>query len=122
MYRVTVFHTLDDLFDDLAAAPVKFARGAAVAVKKNVEGGTRKAKALARERGGPHGKNYYKRISGEMTGPMSGEYGPEGVPKSDFVGAGYRNSAPNLDLPNSADIIGPKFASDVRGVLDEVFW
>lgn len=119
---VRVVHDLDDLERDLRALPVTFAREAPLIVRRNVNEGNRLAVQFARERSGPHGKNYYKRLSGEMTGTTTGEFGPEGVPKSNFVGAGFRHEAPNMDLPDAADIIGPKLAHDVRSMLDEMFW
>ncbi len=119
---IRVTHNLDDLEADLRALPVTFAREAPRIVKRNTEEGNRLARQFARERGGTHGSNYYKRISGEMTGPLQGEFGPSAVQGEQYVGAGYRHSAPNMDLPDSADIIGPKFAGDVRDLLDRMFW
>lgn len=121
-YRATVAHSIGDLADDLAAIPVKFTVRASGAVKNNVEAGNKLAQSHARARSGPHGKLYYKRLSGEMTGPMTGEYGPTGVVEGNAVGAGWRTSGPNLDLPNSADVIGPKLAKDVGDILDGLFW
>lgn len=120
-YRVNVTHTIGDFANDLASIPVKFASEAPVIVRRNVEQGNKLAQANARARSGPHGRLYYKRLTGEMTGLMRGEYGPHGDPQV-FVGAGYRSGAPNLDLPLSADVIGPKLAKDVRDLLDRLFW
>lgn len=119
---IRVVHDLDDLERDLRALPVTFAREAPQIVRRNVNEGNRLARQFARERSGPHGSNYYKRISGEMTGVLKGEYGPSAVVGEQYVGAGYRHEAPNMDLPDSADIIGPKFAGDVRDMLDGMFW
>lgn len=118
--RVRVINTLDDLADDMRAIPVRFAEKAPQVVDWNVQRGLKIAQRLARERGGPHGKNYWKRLSAEMTGPLTGEYGPHsgGTP----VGGGYRHRGPNLDLPNSADIVGPDFADDVGDMVDGLFW
>lgn len=121
-YNIRVVHTIDSLFDDLRNMPAKEAVALPKIVKANVTRGNKLAQNFSRERSGPHGKAFHKRMSGEMTGPTSGEYGPEGAPKTNFVGAGFRNSAPNMDLPDSADIIGPKLAKDVRDMLDRLFW
>lgn len=121
-YRVTVHHTLDGLFDDIKALPVKFAAEVPGIVKKNVEAGNRIAQGFARERSGPHGRLYYKRLSAEMTSPTSGEYGPTGDVEGNAVGAGWRTGGPNLDLPNSADLIGPRLAKDVSDLADRLFW
>lgn len=118
---VRVTHDLDNLADDLARIAAEAKPKLSKVVKRNVEAGNRIAVRLAREKSGPHGKNYYKRLSAEMTGPLQGEYGPEGIPKSDFVGAGFRHGV-NLDLPNSADLIGPKFGRDVLDEAGSWFW
>ena len=117
--RVRVVNTLDDLYDDMRAIPVRFAEKAPQVVDWNVNRGLKIAQRLARERSGPHGKSYFKRLSAEMSGPLSGEYGPHagGTP----VGGGWRHNGPNMDLPNSADIIGPDFAADVGDMVDGLF-
>lgn len=117
--RIVVHHTIADLAGDLAGIPVAFARKAPGVVRRNVNEGNRLAQQFARDKAGPHGKNYWKRLSSEMTGPLSGEYGPHdgGTP----VGAGYRHGDGNLDLPNSADIIGPKFAKAVGDLAESLF-
>jgi hypothetical protein len=116
-----VTNTLDDLAADIGAIPVRAQAALPRVVHKNLTKGNRIAQRLAREKAGPHGKNYWKRLSAEMTGPLSGEYGPEGEPKSDFIGVGFRHGV-NLDLPNSADQIAPKFAGDVLDAADGLFW
>lgn len=122
MASIRVTHDIDDLASDLAAIPVTFTKKASGVVRKNAKEGNTLARGFARAAAGPHGAAYYKRIGWEMTGPLSAEYGPEGIPKTDFVGVGFRNGGPNLDLPNSADIVGPKFAHDVGDVIDGLFW
>lgn len=120
--RVSVSGGVSDLADDLAKIPVKAARGLATATKRNVNQGNAVARRFARESSGPHGKNYFKRITAEMTGPFEGEWGPTGDVAGNAVGAGWRNGPPNTDLPRSADIQGPKFAKDVGDVVDGLFW
>jgi hypothetical protein len=119
MVRVRVVHDLDDLASDLAGIPVSFARRAPGVVAKSAREGNKLAQGFAREKSGPHGKNYYKRLSAEATGPLTWEYGPHdgGTP----VGAGYRNGGVNLDLPNSADVIAPKFGDAVGKLADDLF-
>lgn len=118
--RVVVHHGIGDLASDLAEIPVEFARKAPGVVAKNAREGNKIAQRLAKERSGPHGKNYFKRLSAEATGPLSWEYGPHdgGTP----VGAGYRTDGPNTDLPTSADLIGPKLGKDMGDLLDGLFW
>lgn len=121
MASIRVTHSIGDLAADAAAIPVKFARKAPGVVLRNAREGNKIAQRLSRQKAGPHGKNFYKRMSAERTGPLTAEYGPEGSPKTEFVGVGFR-SGENLDLPNSADQIGPKFASDVLDAADGLFW
>lgn len=118
--RVRATHTLGDLFTDLAAIPGKFSSEAPTVVLKNADKGNKIAQRFAREKAGPHGKAYYKRLSAEATGDLVAEYGPHegGTP----VGAGFRHNGPNMDLPNSADIVGPYFADAVGDMAERFFW
>lgn len=118
---IRVRHTLDDLAADMAQVPVKLAVEAPRVVGRAAREGNAIARGFARSGAGKHGKSYYKRLTSEMTGPLSAEYGPEGIPKSDFVGIGFRSGV-NLDLPRSADIEGPKFADAAGDMLEGLFW
>lgn len=118
MLHVRITGGVGDLAGDLATAPPKFIRSASSAVRRNATEGNKIAQRLSREKAGPHGKNYYKRLTSEMTGPLTAEYGPEGDPKTEFVGVGFR-SGENLDLPNSADLIGPKVADQLGDAAEE---
>jgi len=119
--RLKVTEHIGDLVTDLSSAPVKVAKKAPKIVKRHADLGNLTAQRLARAKSGPHGKDYYKRLTSEMTGPMRAEYGPEGIPKTDFIGADFRHGV-NLDLPNSADLIAPKFAKAIGDMVDEVLW
>lgn len=119
-FSIRVTHNgVADLARDMDKVFVRSEKAFAATTRRNLAAGTKLARRFALEAAGPHGKDYYKRISGEMTGPYSGEYGPEGIPKTDFVGVGFRHGV-NLDLPNSADIIGPKFAKDINADVDDL--
>lgn len=122
MVRVEVRDSIGDLASDLANIPPRAATKFVGVVRSNVREGNKLAQGFARESSGPHGKNYWKRLSGEMTGPYTGEYGPTGTVVGNAVGAGWRHGPPNTDLPKSADIIGPKFAKGVGDVVDGLFW
>lgn len=120
--RVSVEHGIGDLARDCAQIGRTTQAKMARVVKKHTTEGNREARRIARAAAGPHGSNYFKRIGAEMLTPLMGEYGPEGEPKTDFVGAGYRNGGPNTDLEKSLDIVAPKFRRAVDEVLDGVFW
>lgn len=119
--RVHVYHDIDDLASDLAAIPVKFAAEAPGVVAKSARKGNKLARQFAKEGAGSHGTNYYKRVTPEARGALEWEYGPEGIPKSDFVGVGFRHGR-NTDLPRSADAIGPDFQDSVGDLVDRLFW
>lgn len=100
-----------------AAVPL---RGNAV-VLRNAEYGNTIAQGIAKAAAGPHGANYYKRLSAELTGPLTAEYGPEGPPKSDYVGVSGTAGAMR-DLTKSAKRVAPRFQRDAGRLLDGLFW
>lgn len=120
--RVNVRHTIGDLARDMGGISARAEADLGAVVRRNVYQGNRLAQRLSREKAGPHGTAFYKRMQPEMTGPLTGEYGPVGIPKSEFVGVGFRHGGTNTDLPRSADVQGPKMAADVRDLLDRWFW
>lgn len=121
MARIRVIGGVADLRDDLAAIPPKTRIYLRRIGSFNARNGNRLAQRYARQGAGPHGKDYWKRMTHEQTGPLTWEYGPEGVPKTDFVGVGFRHGT-NTDLPRSADVQGVRMASDVRKMVDGLFW
>lgn len=118
--RIRVRHTIDRLADKYEKIPAQAMVGMNRIVRENVDYGRDLAKALAREQAGPHGQNYYKRITSEMTGPLEGEYGPTGSPKTEFVGVGFRSGI-NTDLPQSADKVTPAAAADLRRLITRLY-
>lgn len=119
MMRIHVEHSgITDLASDLRTVAVQAPARMVRVVGKNVRLGERTAKRLAKASSGPHGENYFKRITSESSG-LEGEWGPHdgGVP----VGGGWRHGE-NTDLPRSLDIVGPKFAKDVHDEVDDLFW
>lgn len=120
--RIHVTGGVGDLAADMAKIPVKAAKDMAVVTARNVRQGNREAQRIARAKAGPHGSNYYKRLTSEMHSPFSGEYGPNDTVGGPPVGAGYRHGPPNNDLAESLDIQGPKFRKDVADLPDKWFW
>ncbi|WP_370290244.1 hypothetical protein [Nocardioides sp.] len=125
--RISVDYSgITDLRDDLAALPRRASNDVRRAVRHASIVGNRIAKDEARAKSGPHGRNYFKRIKvdaprGSVMGWWSAEYGPTGVPKSEFVGAGFRHGT-NTDLDISAARAGEILARDVRKAMDSWFW
>ena len=101
-------------------------------VNEGARAGNTLAKDFARESAGKHGRHYYKAFTWEPTKTFHGfgasvyaaEYGPQiDRPQGGMsFERGSRNQPPHLDLARSADIIGPSFAQEVRGLLDDWFW
>lgn len=120
--QIRVHHTIGDLADDLRGIAVRAPKDMNRTVREGIKVGNRVARTYAKRSAGPHGKNYYKRISAEMTGLLEGEFGPHGDVDDNAVGAGWRNEGPNTDLARTADVIGPAFAKKVRELPDEWFW
>lgn len=121
MASIRVTNKLDDLARDtkvIAAASDRVWPGV---VARYGEMGNNAARRFARQRSGPHGANYYKRITAEARTPLSWEYGPEGDVVENAVGAGWRNGPANTDLERSMDYVGPKFADAVGKTADRLF-
>ena len=120
MATVHVQHTIGDLSRDMLGVAKKVRVVFPKVVARNAREGNRIAQRFARGAAGPHGTNYWKRMSAEAISPLEWEYGPHdgGTP----VGAGYRHGPPNTDMAKSADVIGPKFAADVSKQADRLFW
>lgn len=107
-----------DLAADLRTIAVQAAPRIIRVVDKDVRLGEETARRFAKESSGPHGLNYFKRITSESHG-LEGEYGPHAGDLP--VGGGWRHGE-NTDLPRSQDIVGPKFAKDVSDEADDLFW
>lgn len=128
MARIRVIHGIDDLASDMAKIPVTARKDMVGVVREGIKVGASLARDNAKRSSGPHGKRYYKRITSEMHGAVtfggvtgiSGEWGPHdgGLP----VGAGYRHGPPNMDLANSADVVGPAFYGEVKRLPEKWFW
>lgn len=122
MVTIHIEHTIGDLVADLGKIGSQAKRDLPKIVRRNVREGGLLTQRIARGRSGPHGKNYFKRISSEMTGPLTGEWGPTGSVVENAVGAGWRHGPANTDLEKSQDVIGPKFAREVGEAADRWFW
>lgn len=119
---IRVIHDIDDLASDLAGIATRAPKDMRKVVREGIKIGNQVARKSAKASAGPHGKNYYKRISAEMTGPLQGEFGPHGDVSGNAVGAGWRHGGPNTDLPRAADVVGPAFAKKVARLPDGWFW
>lgn len=127
---VRVVHTIGDLERDLRTiakrAPVELRK----VVRKNAIEGNRLARSYARGASGPHGKNYYKRISWDQPrsfygfggGSITAEYGPHGAVVGRAVGAGYRGANENSDLNRSANVIAWTFGPNALHAAHKLFW
>ncbi|MCW2785244.1 MAG: hypothetical protein JWP74_1761 [Marmoricola sp.] len=127
MASIRVTSGLDDLASDLTKISSETRPAMVGVVRDGLKVGTSLAKEYAKASAGPHGQAYFKRISSEMSGgaglfgnTISGEYGPTGSPKTEFVGVGFRHGH-NTDLARSADIVGPSFGRSVGDAAEDLF-
>lgn len=121
MGSIRVTNKLDDLARDMKGIATTGRAAMVPVVARYGEMGNNAARRFARQRSGPHGANYYKRITAEARTPLSWEYGPEGDVVENAVGAGWRNGPANTDLERSMDYVGPKFADAVGKTADRLF-
>lgn len=121
MASIRVSNKLDDLTRDMAAIPPAAAAQMPGLVARHAALGNATAQRFARQRSGPHGKMYYKRITAEQRTPLFWEYGPTGDVVGSAVGAGWRDGPPNTDLERSQDVVGPKFADAVGKTAERLF-
>jgi hypothetical protein len=135
MARIRVTHTLDDLEGDFRHIE-RTARGdMRDTVRDGIRAGNELAKDFAKAKNGPnsHSRKYPGKFSAEMRpglglfgNTFSGEYGPRHEGQGELAGIlenGSRSgNAAQLNLARSADIIGPSFAQEVRGLIDHWFW
>lgn len=125
MATVRVSHGIDDLRNDLEIIPELMVKRGHDVVKRDIREGRTLARANARRNSPRHGKHYDDAITDEMTGALSGEYGPDAsMPQGGMLfeyGEG-RQSAPHLNITKSFDVIAPKFVSDVGAMVEGLFW
>lgn len=121
MASIRVTNKLDDLRYDMTAIKVGAETQFPGVVARYARMGNNAAQRFARQRSGPHGLNYWKRITAEARTPLSWEYGPEGDVVDNAVGAGWRNGPANTDLERSMDVVGPKFADAVGKTAERLF-
>lgn len=121
MASIRVTNDLSGLARDTAAIATTGKAAMVPVVARYGQMGNSAARRFARQRSGPHGANYFKRLTAEMRTPLSWEYGPEGDVVENAVGAGWRNGPANTDLERSMDYVGPKFADAVGKTADRLF-
>lgn len=119
--RVRVVGGVADLRRDMESIATRVRPDMRGVVRDGIRVGKMLARENARASSGPHGKSFHKRINAEMTGDLEGEFGPDGTPKTEFVGAGFRHGV-NTDLPRAADVVGPAFLRSVDDKVKDWFW
>lgn len=129
--RVNVTHGIGDLARDLKRIPKRARRDMRQVVRQVAVVGNQVAKDNARRSSGKHGKHYPDSFKADGPVPslfggagFSAEYGPVASKKQGAMSFehGSRNQPPHHDLAKSADLIGPTFAQEVRGRMDDWFW
>jgi hypothetical protein len=135
MTGIRVTTTTNDLEADLRYI-ARTARGdMRDVVRDGIKAGNELAKYFAKAKNGPnsHSRKYPGKFSAEMRpglglfgNVIGGEYGPrhegQGMLAGILENGSRSGNAAQLNLAKSADIIGPSFAQEVRGMLDRMFW
>ncbi|MGH3996680.1 MAG: hypothetical protein ACRDTJ_04375 [Pseudonocardiaceae bacterium] len=104
---------------DLQAAAVSIPLDGNAIVHSNGETANRLARAIAQSKAGPHGENYYKRISAEMTGQLSVEVGPSDLLGVRYTGVGGSAGA-GRDLDEALEAVAPEFHKDAADMMDDL--
>lgn len=123
--RVSCSHEgIADLASDLAKIPPTAVKDMSKIVRDGIRIGNGIAKAYATKSAGHHGIHYPKAFTAEMTGALSGVYGPEEGRMQGGMSFehGSRNQPPHFDLAKSADQIGPALVGETREAMDRWFW
>lgn len=124
MAHIHVTHSLGDLKADLRTIATRAPGDMHRVIDRNGHEGNRAAAQRAKRTAGAHGRHYHRAFSWEMTGPTTGEFGPDSeMPQGGMsFERGSRNQPWHGDLALTADVVGPKVAAEVRGLLDDWFW
>lgn len=104
---------------DLQAVPVTIAAEGGAIVHRNGESLNRLARAIGKKKAGPHGSNFFKRISAEMLTPLSVEVGPSALLGERYTGVGAPGG-PERDLKEALAKVAPEFAKDVADLRDRL--
>ena len=132
MSKINVRGGVNDLIADFGKIRTEAPRALSGVVRDGIKAGTVLAKDNARRSAGSHGKRYPAAITSQMRTPYRygagaiyhGEYGPDiSRPQGGMsFEYGSRNQKPHMDLNRSADIIGPRFPTEVADAIDRLFW
>ncbi|HEY9354189.1 MAG TPA: hypothetical protein VIP28_13095 [Nocardioides sp.] len=110
---------LNELIADLIAVPGKvYGEGTAI-VHRDGERAKRFARNVARRNAGPHGALFYKRITAEMTGPLTSEIGPTAPASGHYTGVDDP-AGPGRDLDEAFAKIRPVFGKHASEFMDEL--
>jgi hypothetical protein len=132
-FSLRVTHNgLDGLERDLRALPAKSVKDMKAKTREAGIVGNTLARDNARVSSGTHGKLYPRSFTHEEATfagfggfSFSTTYGPDASrPQGgmSFEWGSRNQTKPHLDLNRSADIMGPSFAREVRGMVDAWFW
>lgn len=137
MTGVRVTTTTDDLEADLRYIARTARDDMRDVVRDGIKAGNELAKDFAKAKNGPPHKSASWKYPGTFSAEMhagrglfgntfSGEYGPrhegQGMLAGILENGSRSGNAAQMNLAKSADIIGPSFAQEVRGMLDRMFW
>lgn len=104
---------------DLEAMKPTIATDGAAIIHENGEDLNRVARALARQKAGSHGQNYFKRIKAEMIGDLAVEVGPSALLGERYVGVDAPGG-PGRDLDEALAKVLPGFQKDAASLMDRL--
>ena len=130
---IRVSHNLDDLVSDMGKIPPIAVKDMHGIVKDAARIGGLEARANAKRTARDHGRHYPSAITWDRSarsyygfggGSITAEYGPESGRRQGGMSfeEGSRNQPPHRDLANSARLIGPAMAGELRDAMDDWFW
>jgi hypothetical protein len=122
MAAVRVEHTIGDLLSDEAKIISQAKRDLPKVVRRNVKEGGLLTQRIAQGASGPHGKNYYKRITLGDDRPAVWRVRPDRHRRRQRGRRRLASQAREHRPREVLDIIGPKFARDVGNIADDLFW
>lgn len=111
-------NTIDETIRDLEAVPGEIHGKGVAIVHRNGERANRLARNIAKRKAGPHGKDFFKRISAEQTG-LSVEIGPSALLGLRYVGVSGSEGV-GRDLDETLVKVVPKFAKDAEDLMDRL--
>lgn len=110
---------ISETIRDLEAVPGEIYGNGGAIVHNDGERLNRFARNISRAKAGPHGKDFFKRISATMVGPLAIEVGPSALEGTRYTGVDSEGG-PGRDLDEALDKIRPVFHKHAAELMDDL--